>query len=55
MIRTDKLVHSYTVWESETKTTKKLALDGISLDIPSGQFVAIWGPTAVENPPWPNT
>ena len=44
MVRTDKLVHSYTVWESETKTTKKLALDGISLDIPSGQFVAILGP-----------
>lgn len=44
MIRIEKLVHNYTVWESETKKSKKLALDGISLDIPSGQFVAILGP-----------
>lgn len=44
MIRIEKLIHNYTVWESETKKSKKLALDGISLDIPSGQFVAILGP-----------
>lgn len=44
MIELRNLVHQYTVWEAENKKTKLNALDGISLDIPSGQFVAILGP-----------
>lgn len=43
MINIKDLVHKYTVWESETTKSKKTVLDGISLDIPSGQFVAILG------------
>ena len=44
MIRIENLVHQYTVWESETEKSKKTVLDGISVDIPSGQFLAILGP-----------
>ena len=44
MIRIENLVHKYTVWESETSKSKKTVLDGISFDIPSGQFLAILGP-----------
>jgi energy-coupling factor transporter ATPase len=44
MIHIVDLVHKYTVWESETKKSKKTVLEGVSLDIPSGQFVAILGP-----------
>ncbi len=44
MIRIENLVHKYTVWESETQKSKKTVLDGVSLDIPSGQFLAILGP-----------
>lgn len=44
MIRVENLVHQYPVWESQTKKSTKTALDGISLDIPSGQFVAVLGP-----------
>ncbi|MDY5845442.1 MAG: ATP-binding cassette domain-containing protein, partial [Bariatricus sp.] len=43
MIKIKDLVHKYTVWESETEKSKKIVLDGISLDIPSGRFVAILG------------
>lgn len=43
MIKIEDLIHRYTVWESETEKSKKTVLDGISLDIPSGQFVAILG------------
>lgn len=43
MIKIKDLVHKYTVWESETEKSKKTVLDGISLDIPSGRFVAILG------------
>ena len=43
MIKIKDLIHKYTVWESETEKSKKTVLDGISLDIPSGQFVAILG------------
>lgn len=43
MINIKDLVHKYTVWESETTKSNKTVLDGISLDIPSGQFVAILG------------
>lgn len=42
-IRIKDLVHRYTVWESNTTKSKKTVLDGISLDIPSGQFIAILG------------
>ncbi|MGF0032370.1 energy-coupling factor transporter ATPase [Bariatricus sp. SGI.154] len=44
MINVKDLVHRYTVWESETEKSKKTVLDGVSLDVPSGQFVAILGP-----------
>lgn len=44
MINIKDLVHKYTVWESETKKSKKTVLEGVSLDIPSGQFIAILGP-----------
>ena len=44
MIRIENLVHQYTVWESDSQKSKKTVLDGISLDIPSGQFLAVLGP-----------
>ena len=34
----------YTIWKDENIKSEKTVLDGISLDIPSGQFVAILGP-----------
>lgn len=43
MIKIKDLVHRYTVWENENKESKKTVLDGISFDIPSGQFVAVLG------------
>lgn len=43
MIKIKDLVHRYTVWEDENSKSKKTVLDGISLDIPSGQFTAILG------------
>lgn len=42
MIKIKNLVHRYIVWENKN-SSKKTVLDGISLDIPSGQFVAILG------------
>ncbi|MGC4019165.1 MAG: energy-coupling factor transporter ATPase [Muricomes sp.] len=44
MINIKNLIHKYTVWENDNKKSRKTALDGISLDIPSGQFIAILGP-----------
>lgn len=44
MINIKNLVHKYTVWESDTKKSKKTVLDGVSLDIKPGQFIAILGP-----------
>ena len=44
MIKTENLVHKYTIWKDENTKSEKTVLDGISLDIPSGQFVAILGP-----------
>ena len=44
MIKISSLVHKYTIWQDENIKREKTALDGISLDIPSGQFVAILGP-----------
>lgn len=44
MIKIENLVHKYTIWKEENTKSEKTVLDGISLDIPSGQFVAILGP-----------
>ena len=44
MIKIENLVHNYTIWKDENTKSEKTVLDGISLDIPSGQFVAILGP-----------
>ena len=44
MIKIENLVHKYTIWKDENINSEKTVLDGISLDIPSGQFVAILGP-----------
>ena len=44
MIKIENLVHKYTIWKDENIKSVKTVLDGISLDIPSGQFVAILGP-----------
>ena len=43
MIKIENLVHKYTIWKDENTKSEKTVLDGISLDIPSGQFVAILG------------
>ena len=40
MIKIENLVHKYTIWKDENTKSEKTVLDGISLDIPSGQFVA---------------
>ena len=42
MIKIENLVHKYTIWKDENTKSEKTVLDGISLDIPSGQFVAIF-------------
>lgn len=44
MIKIENLVHKYTIWKDENTKSEKTVLDGISLDIPSGQFVTILGP-----------
>ena len=44
MIKIENLVHKYTIWKDENTKSEKTVFDGISLDIPSGQFVAILGP-----------
>ena len=44
MIKISNLVHKYTIWKDENTKSEKTVLDGISLDIPSGQFLAILGP-----------
>jgi len=44
MIKIENLVHKYTIWKDENIKSEKTVLDGISLDIPSGQFVVILGP-----------
>ena len=44
MIKIENLVHKYTIWKDENIKSEKTGLDGISLDSPSGQFVAILGP-----------
>ena len=44
MIKIENLVHKYTIWKDENTKSEQTVLDGISLDIPSGQFVAILGP-----------
>lgn len=43
MIKIKDLVHCYTIWENQNKKNKRTVLDGISFDIPSGQFVAVLG------------
>ncbi|MCI8561349.1 MAG: energy-coupling factor transporter ATPase [Dorea sp.] len=44
MINVKNLVHRYTIWESDTKKSKKTVLDDVSLDISPGQMVAVLGP-----------
>lgn len=44
MIKIENLVHKYTIWKDNNSKNYETALDGISLDIPSGQFMAILGP-----------
>ena len=44
MIDIKNLVHRYTIWESDTKKSKKTVLDDVTLDISPGQLVAILGP-----------
>lgn len=44
MINIKNLVHKYTVWESDTKKSKKTVLNDVTLDITPGQMVAILGP-----------
>ena len=44
MIHIENLVHQYTIWGPDSAKSKKTVLDGISLDIPSGQFLAVLGP-----------
>ena len=45
MIKIENLVHKYTIWKDENIKSEKTVLDGISLDRPTGQLVAILGPT----------
>lgn len=44
MIHIQDLVYQYTIWGPDSAKSKKTVLDGISLDIPSGQFLAVLGP-----------
>lgn len=44
MIKIDRLIHKYTIWDNQETESKLTVLDGVSLDIPSGQFTAILGP-----------
>lgn len=44
MINIKNLVHRYTIWESDTKKSKKTVLDDVTLDISPGQMVAVLGP-----------
>ncbi len=44
MITIKDLVHKYRIWEDQETENLLTVLDGISLDIPSGQFIAILGP-----------
>lgn len=42
MIRTDRIRHQYDVWKGDEKF-KRTALDGVSLDVKRGDFIAILG------------
>ena len=44
MINIKNLVHRYTIWESDTKKSKKTVLDDVTLDISPSQMVAVLGP-----------
>ena len=42
MILTDKIKHQYDVWQGDEKS-KRTALDGVSIDVAAGEFLAILG------------
>lgn len=42
MILTDKIKHQYDVWQGDEKS-KRTALDGVSIDVAEGEFLAILG------------
>ena len=42
MIRTDRIKHQYDVWKGDEKF-KRTALNGVSLDVKRGDFIAILG------------
>lgn len=43
MIEVEKLIHKYTVWNDQKEQSQKLALDGVSLTIKQGEFLAVLG------------
>ncbi|WP_125713226.1 energy-coupling factor transporter ATPase [Companilactobacillus kedongensis] len=43
MIRIEELVHKYTIWNDQKEQSKKIAIDGLSLNIKQGEFLAILG------------
>lgn len=43
MIDISNLVHSYQVWDGQNEQSQKIAIDGISLNIKQGEFLAILG------------
>ena len=51
IIQTEGLRFAY----AEEGAVNPFVLDGVSLDIEEGSFVAVLGTTAPASPPWPST